>query len=361
MIFYVELDLQFFSGEKTEKATPKKRLDARKKGQVAKSQDVSSSLTLFFVFLLFFFVGGLFKEQMLALLTYTLEEYMLWNVTEENIEKIFLDFTIRAVYFVAPIMLIVVVVGIAANYMQFGFLVSAEAIQPKLEKLNPISGAKRIFSLRALVELFKSILKILIVGTGAFAVLWFNFDEVLVLSQKTIGASLTFLGKVTTQMGLVVSILLIILAVFDYLYQKYDYEKNLRMSKQDVKDENKNMEGDPKIKAKIKEKQRQMAMQRMMQEIPKADVVITNPTHYAVVLKYDEAKADAPIVVAKGVDYIALKIKQIAKNHDIMTVENRPLARALYAQSEIGDVIPEQFFKAVAEILAYVYRLKRKV
>jgi len=361
MPYFVKVDLQFFAGEKTEKATPKKRQDARKKGQVAKSQDVSAALMLFFVFLLLLFLGGLLKEQMLAMIIQTIKEYMLWDLTEANIQKLFIDFTIRAAYFVAPILVTVAVVGVASNFMQFGFLFSSEAIQFKLEKINPITGAKRIFSIRAIVELVKSILKISIVGTGAFAVLWLNFDEVLILSQKSVGASLAFLGKVTIQMGLVVSILLIILSVFDFAYQKFEHEKNLRMSKQDIKDEYKNMEGDPKIKSKIKEKQRQMAMQRMMQEIPNADVVITNPTHYAVVLKYDEAKADAPIVVAKGVDYIALKIKQIAKNHDIITVENRPLARALYAQAEIGDVIPEQFFKAVAEILAYVYRLKRKV
>ncbi|WP_102346930.1 flagellar biosynthesis protein FlhB [Bacillus sp. Marseille-P3661] len=361
MSFYVELDLQFFSGEKTEKATPKKRQDARKKGQVAKSQDVSSAIMLFFVFLLLMFIGTMMKDEMLALLTHTLQEYMLWDFTEENIEKMFLEYTFQAAYFVAPIMLTVFIAGLAANYMQFGFLFSSETIQFKLEKINPIQGAKRIFSIRAIVEMFKSILKILIVGTGAFAILWINFDGVLLLSQQGVGASLAFLGKITVQMGITVSILLIILSIFDYAYQKFEHEKNLRMSKQDIKDEYKNMEGDPKIKSKIKEKQRQMAMQRMMQEVPKADVVITNPTHYAIALKYDETKSDAPIVVAKGVDYIALKIKQVAKNNDVIMVENRPLARALYAQAELGDRIPEQFFKAVAEILAYVYRLKRKI
>lgn len=358
---YLRLDLQFFAGEKTEKATPKKRQDARKKGQVAKSQDISTAFILFFAFILLMVLGGSLKDQMLSMIKVTLNEYMLWDLTEANIHKMFVDFTIRALYFVAPIMLMVAIIGVAANFMQFGFLFSAEAIQFKLEKINPITGAKRIFSIRAIVELFKSILKIAVVGTGAFAVLYMHFDEVLTLSQKSVATSLTLIGKVTIQMGLVVSILLIVLAALDFAYQKFEHEKNLRMSKQDIKDEYKTTEGDPKIKSKIKEKQRQMAMQRMMQEIPKADVVITNPTHYAVVLKYDEEKADAPIVVAKGVDYVALKIKQIAKSHDITTIENRPLARGLYAQADIGDVIPEQFFKAVAEILAYVYRLKRKV
>ncbi|NSL51168.1 flagellar biosynthesis protein FlhB [Calidifontibacillus erzurumensis] len=361
MPYYVQLDLQFFAGEKTEKATPKKRQDARKKGQVAKSQDVSAALTLFSIFLVLMFLGGYMKEEMFAMITRTLDEYMFWELSEENIYQMFLDFSIRGLFFVAPIMVTAIVIAVFSNFIQFGFLFSTEPIQFKLEKINPIAGAKRIFSIRALVELLKSILKISVVGSGAFLVLWIHFDEVLVLSQKDIAVSLAFLGKVTIQMGLAVSILLTILSIFDYAYQRYDHEKNLRMSKQDIKDEYKNMEGDPKIKAKIKEKQRQMAMRRMMQEIPNADVVITNPTHYAVVLKYDEDKADAPIVVAKGVDYLALKIKQIAKHHDIITVENRPLARALYEETEIGDVIPEHFFKAVAEILAYVYRLKRKI
>ena len=162
-------------------------------------------------------------------------------------------------------------------------------------------------------------------------------------------------------MGLSAAFALLFLSVLDYLYQKYDHEKNIKMSKQDIKDEYKKSEGDPLIKSKIKQKQREMAMQRMMQEVPKADVVITNPTHYAIALKYDEDKMDAPYVVAKGVDFVAQKIKELAKENSIATVENRPLARALYSQTEIGDAVPEEFFKAVAEILAFVYRLKQKV
>ena len=162
-------------------------------------------------------------------------------------------------------------------------------------------------------------------------------------------------------MGLVAAVILIFIAVIDYFYERYEYEKNLKMSKQDIKDEHKNSEGDPLIKSKIKQRQREMAMRRMMQEIPSADVVITNPTHYAIALKYDENQMEAPKVVAKGTDFIAQKIKLIAKEHDVMMVENRPLARAMYDQVEIGDQVPEQFFKAVAEILAYVYRMKRKI
>ncbi|MCY7801442.1 EscU/YscU/HrcU family type III secretion system export apparatus switch protein, partial [Bacillus haynesii] len=168
-------------------------------------------------------------------------------------------------------------------------------------------------------------------------------------------------GWLTFLMGVSAAVALIFLAVLDYLYQKFDYEKNIRMSKQDIKDEYKKTEGDPLIKSKIKQKQKEMAMRRMMQEVPKADVIITNPTHYAVALKYDENKMDAPFILAKGVDLMALKIRQIAKEHDVMTVENRPLARALYDQVEIDQAVPEEFFKAVAEILAYVYKTKQKI
>ncbi|OEH91276.1 flagellar biosynthesis protein FlhB [Bacillus solimangrovi] len=358
---YLKLDLQYFSGEKTEKATPKKRNDARKKGQVAKSQDVGTALILFFVFLLFWFAGEIFGNQMFVIIQHALQEYIYWDITQENVHKMFVEYSTMGVMLVAPIMLVTMIAGLAANYMQVGFMFTTEVLKMDLKKLNPISGFKKIFGIRSIVELFKSILKISFVGTATFAVLWMNFDKVLLLSQMSIAEGVAVIGNLIVQMGLTASLLLLVLSSLDYMYQKFEHEKQLRMSKQDLKDEHKNTEGDPKIKSKIKEKQRQMAMQRMMQEVPQADVVITNPTHFAVALKYDEEKADAPYVVAKGVDYMALKIRQIASNHDIETVENRPLARALYADAEIGQTIPEEFFKTVAEILAYVYRLKKKV
>ncbi|WP_337019930.1 flagellar type III secretion system protein FlhB, partial [Oceanobacillus massiliensis] len=225
----------------------------------------------------------------------------------------------------------------------------------------PIQGAKRIFSIRALVELLKSLFKIVLIGVITFAVIWIYKDDMLMMSFTTAEDALAFFARVTGIMGISAIIALLFLAVFDYAYQRYDFEKNMRMSKQDIKDEYKNMEGDPLIKSKIREKQRQMATRRMMSEVPNADVIITNPTHYAVAIKYDEQKADAPYVLAKGTDLTAQKIKEIARENGVMTVENRPLARGLYNAAEIGDVIPEEFFKAVAEVLAYVYRLEKKV
>ncbi|UII57426.1 flagellar biosynthesis protein FlhB [Cytobacillus spongiae] len=357
----LSLNLQYFAGEKTEKATPKKRQDSRKKGQVAKSQDVNTAVVLLAIFLFLLFAGGYLNDIILNLFRHSFDEFIHIQVTEENVYVLFLDILKELVFFLGPIMLVAMIAGVAANYMQFGFLFSTEAIQFKLEKIDPIKGFKRIFSIRAIVELFKSILKISFVGIVTFTVLWLRIDDILILSQKSVGAAMVTLASLTVQMGLFASAALLFLSVLDYLYQKYDFEKNIRMSKQDIKDEYKNSEGDPLIKSKIKQRQREMAMRRMMQEVPNADVVITNPTHYAIALKYDEKKLDAPFVVAKGVDYVAQKIKYIAKENEVMTVENRPLARALYDQAEIGDAIPEEFFKAVAEILAYVYRTKNKI
>jgi len=260
----------------------------------------------------------------------------------------------------SPVLAAAVIGAVISNYMQVGILFSTESIKFKLEKINPLSGFKRMFSVRSVVELLKSLLKITVIGLVTFTVLWGKMDEILSLSNKSIGSTLVSLAKLSVQMGLYASLALLILALMDYMYQRYDYEKNIRMSKQDIKDEYKNMEGDPLIRSKIKQKQREMAMQRMMQDVPTADVVITNPTHYAIALKYDEDKYDAPYVVAKGVDYVAQKIKLVAKENNVMTVENRPLARAMYNQVEIGDLVPEDFYKAVAEILALVYQTKER-
>ena len=358
---WLSLDLQLFAGEKTEKATPKKRQESRKKGQVAKSADVNTAFLLIFIFLLLLFIGGFMRDKMIDIFTHSFQEYLLINVTVESVHRLFLEILSEVAIVVGPIMLIAIVAGVAANLMQIGFLFSIESIQMKINKIDPIQGFKRIYSIRAIVEMLKSILKIIFVGAVTFTVIWLQLEEILLLSQLSVGSALVYLGKLTIQMGLSAAFALLFLSVLDYLYQKYDHEKNIKMSKQDIKDEYKKSEGDPLIKSKIKQKQREMAMQRMMQEVPKADVVITNPTHYAIALKYDEDKMDAPYVVAKGVDFVAQKIKELAKENSIATVENRPLARALYSQTEIGDAVPEEFFKAVAEILAFVYRLKQKV
>ncbi|WP_226578803.1 flagellar biosynthesis protein FlhB [Halobacillus litoralis] len=360
-MFHLKLDLQYFAAdEKTEKATPKKRQDTRKKGQVPKSQDVNTGVLLISVFGILFLLGGYMKGKMTDMYRHAFTNSIHQDLTEARTHQIFVEMTIETAKVIAPIMGVAVVAGIASNLLQVGVLFTAEPLKADLKKLDPVKGAKRIFSARALVELLKSLLKISLVGVVAFTIIWINKDQMMMMSQKSLDAALSFFGSITIVMGLSSALALLILSVLDYTYQRYDHEKNIRMSKKDVKDEHKNIEGDPQVKAKIKEKQRQMSASRMMSEVPDADVVITNPTHYAIAVKYDESQSNAPYVVAKGVDFLALKIKEIAKANDVVTVENRPLARALYQQSEIDQPIDEQFYKAVAEVLAYVYQLKKK-
>jgi len=358
---FIPIDLQFFAGEKTEKATPKKRQESRKKGQVAKSQEVATAMVMLFCFTLLFFLGKSMGINLMNIMRGSFTEYLLWDVTAGNVHTVFTHFFLESVWIVAPLLLVVIIAGVFANYVQIGFLFTTDPLKMKLERLNPIQGAKRIFSLRSIVELCKSILKITLTSAVAFLVLWKAKNEIVLLSYKSIGNTLTLVASLTVQIGIFIALLYFLLAVLDYIYQKYEFEKNLRMSKQDIKDEHKKTEGDPLIKGKIKQRQREMAMQRMMQEVPKADVVITNPTHFAVAIQYKPGEMQAPKVIAKGKDHLAQKIKEIAKENDVITMENKPLARALYAQAEIGDEIPEELFKAVAEVLAYVYKLKGKV
>ncbi|WLR46935.1 flagellar biosynthesis protein FlhB [Halobacillus litoralis] len=359
---WLKLDLQYFAAdEKTEKATPKKREDTRKKGQVPKSQDVNTGFLLILIFGTLFLLGDYMEGTLKGMYKVAFNEYIHKDLSQEQTHAMFVEMTVEISKIIAPIMGVAVVAGIASNLLQVGVMFTGEPLKMDLKKLDPIKGAKRIFSARALVELLKSLLKISMVGVITFAIIWVNKDQMMMMSQKSVEDALSFFGTITTIMGLASALALLILSVLDYTYQKYDHEKNIRMSKKDIKDEHKNMEGDPQIKAKIKEKQRQMSAARMMSEVPDADVVITNPTHYAIAIKYDEAKSDAPYVVAMGVDFIALKIKEVAKSNDVVTVENRPLARALYQHSEIDQPIDEQFYKAVAEVLAYVYQLERKM
>jgi len=356
------LDIQYFAGEKTEKATPKKRRDARKKGQVVKSQDLSAAILLLVLFLFLIFMAPIMFKGFFSFFIQYYEKYILFeNVTVDTIMNLYVDSLMKVAVIVLPVIAVAMIVGVFSNVLQFGFLFTTETLKLDLKKLDPIKGIKKIISVRAVVNLIKSLLKVAFIGTVTGIIIWMHLDDVLSLAFHNPWDTLTTVSKLTATMGIASAITLLIVAILDYIYEKFEYERNLRMSKQDIKDEYKNTEGDPLIKSKIKQRQREMAMRRMMQEVPKADVVITNPTHYAVALRYDDESMDAPKVVAKGVDFVAQKIKMIAKENDIVMVENRPLARALYDQVEIGEEVPEEFFKAVAEILAYVYRIKRKI
>jgi len=352
------LDLQLFAGEKTEKATPKKRKEARDKGQVAKSQELVSSVALIVCAGLFMMLGSFFWNRILRLFSDVLLHGLTMDVTQANVLAMMTRYSEQMLIFLAPIFIAAIIVAFAVSYMQIGFLFTAEPLKFKLNALNPINGFKKIFGPRALVEFAKSMLKLLAAALIVYLVLWSAKDRVLMLARVPIVDIFSFTGSLTIRLTLLFGVLMFVIAVGDFFYQKYSHEKSLRMSKQDIKDEYKNAEGDPKIKAKIRERQRRMAIMRMMQEVPKADVIITNPTHFAVALQYDGSKMDAPKVIAKGQDYLALRIREIAKEHNVITMENKPLARALFERTEVGDTIPADLFQAVAEVLAYVYRLK---
>jgi flagellar biosynthetic protein FlhB len=352
--------LQWFADQdKTEPATPKKKQDARKKGQVARSLEVPSALLTIGVFGLLAVYGSIIGQHMRDMFARGLRDVHR-EVTVHSVTEGFTALAMQSMWIVLPIFVCGMVLALASGFMQYGFLWTSETLSPKWEKINPIEGLKNIFSMRSIVELIKSVGKIVVIGTIATAILWDERDALLVLGRIPVWDTLSYLGHLTIRLGLIIGAVLCIFAIADYAYQRYEYEKNLRMSLQEVKDEYKKTEGDPLIKGKIRDKQRRMAMQRMMQEVPKADVVITNPTHYAVAIRYDAQTMAAPRVIAKGVDYIAMTIKNVAKKNDVLLVENKPLARALVEQVDINQAIPPKLFHAVAAVLAYVYAVRGK-
>lgn len=353
-----KFNLQLFAGEKTERATPKRREEARKKGQVAKSNEIVTVLVLTATFLVLQAwvpsMGRQFKSLFAQIITYTQAD-----LTIERASRLIVDTLLLTAMMVAPVLAAAVVAGYLANVLQIGFLFTTEPLTLKLNRLNPLNGFKRIFSKRAIAELCKSILKTVLVGYVAFSYLWKQLPVISLLMDSPVDSALSAIGEITYTASWRVIIILFILAAADYLYQTFEYEESLKMSKQEIKEEYKNIEGDPQLKAKIRERQRALAARRMMQEVPKATVVITNPTHIAVALRYEEGM-EAPLVIAKGQDFIAERIREIAAQNNIPLVDNKNLARILYKKVEIGGTIPAELFQAVAEVLAYVYRLKKR-
>ena len=349
-------DLQRFAGEKTEEPTSKKRADARKKGQVARSQELNSG----FVLLVGFFGLKLLWDSIyVSIATYT--TYVFTNLNQtvdtENILRIFIGMVMILAKTAFPIMIFIMIIGLVINFFQVGLNFNTESIEFNLDKLNPINGFGRIFSKRSLVELVKSFFKILVIG---FFLYRFIHEQILAMPQFMffdLTTSLTLVAEIIFRMAFIVIGVIMIMAVMDYGYQKWQTSQDLKMTKQEVKDEMKQTEGDPQIKGKIRQKQRQMAMARMMKEVPKADVIITNPTHYAVALSYEQGMV-APTVIAKGQDLVAQRIKEIGREARVPIIENKPLARTLFAAVQVGDSVPQELYQAVAEVLAYVYRLK---
>lgn len=353
------LNLQLFSGEKTEKPTPKKLSDARQKGQVARSMEIPKALVFLGVVSLFFAIPSFFIERIKTMMKLFYEKQLNAEVTIPNMLELMDRLMREMLIILAPVFAVAALFALASGYLQFGFLFSWEPVKMSLNKINPINGFKQIFSLKSVIEFVKSIIKIVVIGTIAYLSIVNEINTMMAMASVPVDGILKYAIHTGVVLALQVATALMILAILDYYYQKYEHIKQLRMSKQDIKEEMKNIYGDPLIKSKIKQKQVQAAVQRMMQQVPTADVVITNPTHYAVAIKYDKNTMTAPVVVAKGADYVAFKIRELAKQNDIVIMENKPLARALYDQVELDQTIPGDLFKAVAEVFAYVYKVKR--
>ena len=357
----ININLQLFAqGEKTEKPTPKKRKDAREEGQVLQSKEVTAAFILFITF-----VGlKIFGQHLLQYFSkFMVEIYE--NIGNTDIffheNNLMISFTKLITVFLglaAPVMSLAFISAITINYIQVGYLFTTKTLQIKLNRINPIEGFKRLFSKKALMELIKSILKIWLIGYVAYSFVRKNIMEIMNLSKLEPSIILNNFSDLIFSFSFRIIGVLIVLACLDYFFQWREYEKNLMMTKQEIKEEYKQTEGDPQIKSKIREKQRRIAMSRMIHDVPKADVIITNPTHIAIAIKYDKDLYLAPYVLAKGLDLVANNIRKVGEENSIPLVENKPLAKALYDTVEIGDIIPEELYEAVAEVLAYVYNLK---
>ena len=345
--------------EKTEEPTSKKLEDAKKKGQIARSKELGTMFVLIFSAISLLLYGpeigkGLYNimGRMLSLNrseTYdTTKMFAVWSEVASAL-----------LFPMAMFVLIIVIAAFIGNTLLGGFNFSWEAAAPKPSKMSPMKGFKRMFGPQAAIELVKSILKFALVAIFAVFLIQTFFDEILHLSIESAPSNIIHALEMLSWMFLGLSCTLVIIAAIDAPYQSYNHNKQLKMTMQEIKDEYKNSEGDPQIKARIRQTQRQMSQRRMMQDVPDADVIVTNPTHYSVALKYDTERAGAPIVLAKGIDEMAMQIRKIAKGNEVPIVESPMLTRALYHTAEIGQQIPDQLFTAVAQVLAYVFQLKR--
>jgi len=344
--------------EKTEEATPKKIEDARKEGNVPKSQDTSGVITLFVAVLAFLLLFPFMSKHMVILFEYY------FSLIGTPVDKLFIiDIIVVSIreflLIMMPLAVAVAIAGVIAAVSQYGFLFTTKAVMPDFKKIDPIKGTKNLFSLKKIIEGFKITLKSFTTLGVGFVFFFYFIQELPTVALFGLGDQIDWLVDKAIIIAFSMILVIFVFAMIDLVIVRKQYFDGLKMSKQEIKDEMKNMEGDPLIKSKIRQKQMEMSSKRMMSEVPDADVVITNPTHYAVALKYDESK-HAPIVVAKGLDNVAQQIKKIARENNVHIVQNPPLARSLYNEVDLEKPIPEKLFAAVAEVLAYVYKMNQK-
>lgn len=365
----LDYNLQWFAkdgpgGEKTEPATAKKLREAREDGKVAKSKELTAAFTLIVLFLVLKIfisnVGTGFLEVFYYIFS-TMPDFVSINAMDLSttaVSSLLLTVIEKMLVIVAPFFIFGFVITLIISIVQVGWKVSTKPMQPKFDKFNPVNGFKRMFSKDSLFELLKSILKVGLILVIAYSSIKDKADDIFILYDINLNQALALCGDIIINTGLKISIVYLVIGIADWVYQKFRFNEDMKMTKQEVKDEYKNTEGDPQIKGKQRQRMREASNRRMMQDVPKADVVITNPTHLAVAIKYDAEKQRAPVVLAKGEDYLAQRIREAAKENNIQIVENKPLARMLYANVEIGSEIPPELYQAVAEILAMVYNNK---
>lgn len=345
--------------DKTEDATPKRQEESREKGQLGKSQDLTAALVTTFAITFFYLYGYTITDFHIVAAHNIFSGLNGIEITSESIQAQARDSFFFVLKGLMPFMLVLFVGAILANITQFGLVLTFKPLIPDFNKINPIKGLQQKFSLKTVVMALMNIGKTIIVGTITYLVLRSYWVPIFRLTGQDPRHGLSMFIDAFFQLSFFIVMAMMILAIIDFAYQKWQNSQSMKMSKQEVKDEMKNMDGDPKIKQKRRQIQMQMSRQRMMKDVQDADVVITNPTHFSVAVKYDEATMRAPIVVAKGADLLALKIREIAKEHRVPLVENKPIAQNLYKNVEVGEPIPQKLFKAVAEILAYVYNLNK--
>lgn len=344
---------------KTEQPTAKKLTDARNKGNVARSPDLTNGVMLLVAVLILWIFGGRMWDMMQENFTQTVRLIPTYVLSDVNFTTLLVDQTLGILKMLYPMLLVLMVFGVIANLLQFGFMFNLDQIMPKMERLFNMKAITNMFAKDAMIELLKGLFKMAIVGYFAYDIIKSNYTEMIVMSDMDNKAIVGKIFSMSFEMMIKIALLMLFIGILDMLYRKRDYVDKLKMTKQEVKDEYKMMDGDPKIKQRMRQMQMQMHQKFMMNEVPGATVVITNPTFIAIALRYDRGSDESPVVVAKGKRLIAQKIRDLAGENRIPIVENKPLARSMFDVVVVGEPIPAEFFSAVAEVLAYVYSRER--
>ena len=367
---FIQYDLQFFAkdgpgGEKTEPATSKKLSDARGEGQVCKSRELDQAVMLVGLFLTLKITAASMGSTFLEVFSDVYNKIPDTEAAKELTTTVAMSYlqhvAVQSLKLAGPFFAAGFLIAFLVNLVQVKWKVSTKPLKPRLDKFNPINGFKRMFSKDSLFELLKSVVKIIMIAVIAYTTVRSHAEELFLLYRITLNQAIAQIGSLVIDVGLKIAYVYCVVGAVDYVYQRHKFNEDMKMTKQEVKDEMKNSEGDPQIKGKQRQRMQEASRRRMMQNVPQADVVITNPTHYAVALKYDAGTGTAPVLLAKGADLIAQRIKEIAKENKVEIVENKPLARMIYTNVEIGHEIPPELYQAVAEILAAVYRARNQV